>query len=225
VVARLHEYGPVVAVQPSVQLDPPAAAYWKRTEATPEPPSRAVARSVTLRAAAIRIGQHRRARRRPVGGDGRGLGAVHALDSRASGAVDRCAHDVAAALAVAVADLRAGAARARPPADLEADAMTAMLAGARFGSAAICDSRDVVAHDGAPLPDDLPEAIDEGRPVPGARRVVRLEVGTPQGPQSGLAVALGDGRSLVVLTGELLGTDAEQLSAALLDDVATILAR
>src|SRR5215212_2832294 len=48
VVASAHAYGAVVAVQPVVQLDPPAGAYWKRTEATPEPESAAVPASVTV---------------------------------------------------------------------------------------------------------------------------------------------------------------------------------
>ena len=99
--------------------------------------------------------------------------------------------------------------------------MTAQLAGDRLDSATICDAADVVAHDGAPLPDRVPEAIEEGRPVPGAHGVVRLEVGR----HHGLAVALGAARSLAVLTGESLDAVAERLFAALLDDLATVLAR
>jgi PAS domain S-box-containing protein len=135
----------------------------------------------------------------------------------------RAQADVAAAVAIAraMSDLRAEAERTPSDPGLEAAAMTALLAGERFDSATICDAGDVVAHDGAPLPEGVPEAIEEGRPVPGADGVVRLEVGRDHG----LAVGLGGARSLVVLTPESLDAAAERLFAALLDDLATLLAR
>jgi hypothetical protein len=78
-----------------------------------------------------------------------------------------------------------------------------------------------VAHDGAPLPDDLVTAIEQGPPVPDAGGVARLEIGE----QRGLAVSLGGARSLVVLTGEPISPGAEELFGALLEEVATVVGR
>jgi PAS domain S-box-containing protein len=131
--------------------------------------------------------------------------------------------DMAAAAAIAhgLSAMRAQAARGGRHAALETAGMTAMRAGERFGSVAICDGGDVVAHDGAPLPDDLVTAIEQGPPVPDAGGVARLEIGE----QRGLAVSLGGARSLVVLTGEQISPGAEELFGALLEEVATVVGR
>ncbi len=45
--ASVQAYGGVVATQPSVQVDPPAARCWKRSDAMPDPMSSAPPDSVT----------------------------------------------------------------------------------------------------------------------------------------------------------------------------------